>query len=209
MRVRLASVLLLFTACTRVHTPALPERKPPLFTDSFDRVELGSDWRPTAAAYRLENGELVVKGAYNHPVWLLRELPRDAVIEFDAWSMSPAGDIKAEAFGDGKSFATAASYTSTGYVFIQGGWHNRLTALCRMDEHGKDRRTRADIKVEPGRRYHWLIARHSDRVEWFIDGRPVLDLVDPAPLEGPQHRFFAFNDWEAELHFDNLVIRPY
>ena len=36
----------------------------------------------------------------------------------------------------------------------------------------------------------------------------ALQLEDPAPLEGPGHAYFGFDDWETELHFDNLVIRP-
>lgn len=191
-----------------------PPLKPPLFTDSFDRPDgndLGPDWRVTAppGVYRIVNGELVVRGAHNHPAWLARPLPRDAVIEVDASSSSPDGDIKVEAWGDGKSFATDVEYTSTGYVFIFGGWQNRVTALCRMEEHGHDRKARNDLPVEPGRRYHLRIARHDGRVEWSIDGRQVLALDDPAPLEGPAHAFFAFDNWETELHFDNLVVRPY
>jgi hypothetical protein len=46
-------------------------------------------------------------------------------------------------------------------------------------------------------------------VSFYIDDRLALAMEDPAPLTGPGHRFFAFNDWEAELHFDNLVIRPH
>ena len=203
-RAALASLCL--AACTRVGTP--PERRPPLFTDSFDRAELGPDWLATAPVYRIEKGELVVKGARNHPLWLKRELPDDAVIELDAWSADPAGDLKVEAWGDGKSHAQSLEYTSTGYVLIHGGWHNRVTALCRMEEHGHDRRTRTDMPVERGRRYHWLIARRGGRLEWFIDGKLALDLNDPQPLTGPGHRHFAFDDCEAELHFDNLVIRP-
>jgi hypothetical protein len=31
---------------------------------------------------------------------------------------------------------------------------------------------------------------------------------DPNPLEGRGHDHFAFNDWEANLSFDNLRITP-
>src|SRR5438552_2998204 len=103
---RLVPCLVVLGACTRASSPAPPERKPPLFTDSFDRAELGSDWLATAPVYRLAGGELVVKGAHNHPLWLQRPLPADAVIEIDAWSSDPAGDIKVEAWGDGRSYAT-------------------------------------------------------------------------------------------------------
>lgn len=204
---------LLLAGCKRVDPvdAKLPALKPAVFSDSFDRAELGPEWRDTASpgVYRIVGGELVARGAYNHPLWLTRALPRDAVIEIDAWSNSPAGDIKVEAFGDGKSFAQQASYTSSGYVFIQGGWSNRFTVLVRQDEHANDRRQRQDLPVEQRRRYHWVIARHGEQVDWFIDGKLAHSLVDAEPLAGPEHSFFALNDWEAELHFDNLVIRPY
>jgi hypothetical protein len=206
----LSSMMVLTSSCT----PKLPSQKPPIFSDSFDRpdgTELGPNFRNTAApgVYRLTGGALAVRGARNHPLWLSRELPRDAVIEFDAWSDSPEGDIKIEAFGDGQSFATSVEYTSTGYVFIHGGWRNHLTALCRMDEHGSDRKTRPDLKVVPGRRYHYALARHGARVEFFIDGALALDLDDPAPLAGPQHQYLGFDNWETSVHFDNLTVRPY
>ena len=199
-------------------TPKLPAAKPPLFSDNFDRpdgLELGAAWQNTAppGVYRIEGGALAVRGAHNHPLWLKRELPTDAVIELDAWSDSPDGDLKVEAFGDGKSYALTLEYTSTGYVFIHGGWHNRLAALCRMEEHGEDRKTRGDLKVIPGRRYHYAIARHTtaqgSRVEWFIDGQLALEMDDAAPLSGPGHQYFGFDNWETAVHFDNLVIRPY
>lgn len=188
-----------------------PALKPPLFTDSFDRAELGPDWRITAppGTYTIQNGELVVRGAHNHPAWLVRELPRDAVIELDAWSNSPQGDIKVEVWGDGKSFATSVEYTSTGYVFIHGGWQNRITALCRMEEHGHDRQARGDMPVVPGKKYHYLIARKGNTVRWYIDGQLAHTLDDYGPLDGPGHSYFGFDNWESELHFDNLVVRPY
>lgn len=211
IQAQVGALLLLSLGCQRIKEEAPPALKAPIFTDKFDRAELGPDWRNTASpgVYRLDQGELVVKGARNHPLWLKKELPRDAVIEVDAWSRDVAGDIKVEAFGDGQSFATTLSYTSSGYVFIQGGWQNRVTALCLMDEHAPDRKAREDIKVEPGRRYHWLIARHGGVVEWFIDGKLAHRMDDGSPLEGASHQYFGFDNWETELHFDNLVVRPY
>lgn len=191
--------------------------KPPsggavLFSDAFDRAgtaEPGGDYRNTAppGVYRIDGGALSAQGALNHPLWLSRELPSDVVVEVDAWSQSPDGDIKVELFGDGQSFAQTVSYTSTGYVFIHGGWKNSLTALCRQDEHADDRRVRKDLRVVPDKRYHYLISRRGGRIEWFIDGELALELDDPAPLQGPGHRFFGFNNWQASVHFDNLRIR--
>jgi len=181
------------------------------FADDFDRPTLGPDWRATdAATTRIENGELVISMGHNHPVWLARALPRSARIEFDGWSNDDAGDIKVEAWGDGRSFATdlVGQYTSTAYNFIFGGWHNQLSTLARMHEHGNDRQSRADVRVVKGQRYHFTIERRGAALSFLIDGKPFLAFDDPAPLEGEGHAYFAFTDWEAELHFDHLRITP-
>jgi hypothetical protein len=186
------------------------ERRPEgaAYADDFERAALGDAWHNTGAEYRLAGGELVVANAHNHPLWLTRPIPRDAVIELDAWSNDDAGDIKLEAWGDGKSFAHEASYTATSYVFIFGGWHNQVSALARMNEHGDDRRVRSDVHVEKGRKYHFKITRKGGHIDWQIDGKPFLATDDAQPLDGPDHAYLGFNDWEAELHFDNLKILP-
>ncbi len=190
--------------CDPPRRPAAGQR----FEDRFERGELGPDWRDTGGNWRIENGALRGEGARNHPLWLRRKLPRDARIEFDAWSDSPAGDLKCEAWGDGESHATQASYTATSYVVIFGGWHNRLNVIARMNEHGADRQVREDPHVEMGKRYHFAIERRGRDLRWALDGNPLMEFHDPDPLAGPGHEHFAFNDWEALVHFDNLVITP-
>ena len=184
-----------------------PESRP--FADDFSSSSMGEAWSETMSGlYRLSGGELVVKNGYNHPLWLRSALPRDAVIELDAWSNDEAGDIKIEAWGDGKSFAQTTSYTATSYVFILGGWHNQISAIARMNEHGADRRARSDVRVVKGQHYHFRITRKGGHIDWQVDGRPFLTFDDPDPLDGADHSYFGFNDWEAELHFDNLKITP-
>jgi hypothetical protein len=188
--------------------------RPPLidapFTDDFERAELGASWNATSPTYKIEAGQLEVSNAYNHPAWLRRRLPPSAIIELDVTSKSPAGDIKVELYGDGESFdPDKGSYTSTGYVLIFGGWHNSLSVICRQEEHGEGRKAeRSDVRVEPFRRYHFTIARKAGAIDWAIDGRPFLAWSDPAPLGGSGHEYFALNDWEADVAFDNLSIRP-
>jgi len=181
------------------------------FTEGFDRDELGADWLATSHdAYQLSNGSLQAKGGYNHPLWLRRQLPAAAEIELDAWSQSPSGDIKVEIYGDGKSFdPDKGAYLSTGYVLVMGGWNNSKSIIARLDEHGKDVVERTTPRVEMGRRYHWKIVRDGGLVQWYVDdmATPFLELKDPAPLSGNDHAFFAFNDWESDVGFDNLVIR--
>ena len=206
---RLASFVglaLALPAC-RAKVPAIDAP----FTDDFERAELGATWNATATdAYRVTGGQLTVSNAHNHPAWLRRRLPHDVVVEVDAVSKSPAGDIKIELFGDGESFdPDKGAYTSSGYVLIFGGWNNSLSVICRQDEHGAGRKAgRSDVHVEPNRSYHFTITRKGGALDWAIDGRPFLAWTDPEPLAGAGHEYLAVDDWEAELHFDNLHIRP-
>ncbi len=94
------------------------------FSDDFERAQLGNAYNVTGGNWRIESGELHVQGAKNHPLWLLKTLPRDVWVELDVRSESPEGDIKVEIFGDGASFAKRDSYTATSYVIILGGWNN-------------------------------------------------------------------------------------
>lgn len=181
------------------------------FSDSFDRQDLGSDWlatNPTGTS--LSGGSLQVEFLHNRPVWLQRALPLNAVVEFDAWSDSSAGDIKIELWGDGRSFYSGdltRQYTASGYVFILGGWNNTVSAIARMNEHLPNQPTRRDFRVEPGRRYHWRIERKGGQFDWHVDGQPFLSFADTQPLAGDRNSFLGFSGWESRVHFDNLMVR--
>ena len=180
------------------------------FSETFERAELGPSWNNTGAEYRIAGGQMVISNAFNHPAWLRKKLPRDATIDLDVMSKSPAGDIKIELYGDGESFdPDKGSYTSTGYVMIFGGWNNLLSVICRNNEHDDGRKAeRRDPRVVPGRSYHWTITRRGGAIDWKIDGQPFLSWADPAPLAGTGHEYLAFNDWESDVSFDNLEVRP-
>lgn len=187
-------------------------------TDDFERATLGANWRITSGRWRIEEGKVCASGARNHPIWLKRRIPANAVIEFDASSGSPDGDIKAELWGDGRSGATSVSYNNaTSYLTIWGGWKNHYHVLARIDEHAKDRKelvldansAQAKLKpVEANRSYHFRIERSDGRtVQWFVDGEPILAYPDAEPLAGPGHEHFGFNNWEVPVCFDNLTIK--
>jgi hypothetical protein len=204
-----ASVLLASSACR----PRLPVIDAP-FTDNFDRTELGADWLDTSHVAKIKDGKLNLVKAYNHPVWLRRKLPRNVQIDFDAVSRSPAGDLKVELFGDGESFdPDKGRYDPTSYMIVFGGWTNSRSIISRLGEHDEAVKTAydrvgAEPLVLPGQTYHFTITRRGGTIDWKLNGAPYLSWTDPQPLYGAGHEFFAINDWEADVSFDNLTIRP-
>ena len=199
--------LLILIAITIGCTKSEPIKSP--FADNFDRPQVGDQYLNTGGPYQIVSGALQIKGAFNHPLWLKKKLPANATIEFDVTSRTTDGDIKVEAWGDGRSHATTkGAYLATSYVFIFGGWGNRLSALCRMDEHAPDRKTRNDMKVEINRAYHWKIQKKGAKVKWYIDGKLFLEREDKEPLSGDNHSYLGFNNWQSDIIFDNLKISP-
>jgi hypothetical protein len=170
------------------------------FADSFDRPTLGPDWQFHGGTWLIQGGAVHSPRALNKCLWLTRPIPADVIIEMEAWSMSPRGDIKFVVFGDGVEH-------ETGYTMVLGGWFNSISIIARMDEHGADRKERHDKNVVvPGKHYQFEFRRLAGRIDWLVDGQLYLSFDDPAPLRGPGHDRFAFCNWECPLYFDNLKI---
>ena len=189
------------------------------YVEHFDTPKLSGDWNATSTAWQIEDGRLCGRLVRNHPVWLMRRLPKNARITFTAESDSQSGDLKVEAWGDGRSGATGISYTNaTSYLFILGGWKNQLHVLARLDEHGHDRLERRvkdnstdprEQRVIPGSKYQFQIERNDGKtVNWSVNGVPMHRFVDTEPLLGPGHEHLGFNDWEVHACFDDLSIIP-
>jgi hypothetical protein len=190
-----------------------------VYKDDFNREQLGLDWTKTSERWVLNDGRLCGQSQRNHPIWLSRRLPTNARIEFTAESFNPDGDIKVEAWGNGKSFAHGTTYDdATSYLFVFGGWKNTLHVLARLNEHGDDRLElrldkspgdRKQAPVEPGKRYRFMIERNDGQsVAWYVDGEQLFSFEDPEPLTGGSHEYFAFNGWETKVCFDDLVVTP-
>jgi hypothetical protein len=202
--------------------PTKPEDDPFLeapFADDFEREKLGDAWFATSKAWTIDEGRLCAKRARNHPVWLRRRLPTNARIEFDAESASADGDLKAEFWGSGETFAKGVSYDhATSYLTIFGGWKNQFHVLARLDEHAETRKEirlnpsstdPREQKVEPNRPYRFVVERSDGKtVRWSVDGVELLSYPDEQPLAGKGHEHFGFNDWDVPVCFDNLEVTP-
>jgi hypothetical protein len=211
-----AVVALLFTigACKQssgaassargVDEPTMTEGGELVFEETFDDQEPGTHWvrgqgEGGRGKWRVEDGWMVGNDIKNDALWLEKELPDEVRIEWDVEAMSPVGDIKVEAFGDGRTH-------ESGYVFIFGGWKNTLDVIARLDEHGNDRKERQTHGVVPDTTYHMAIERTGDTLHWFVNDEHFMSYKDANMLRGEGHEYFAFNIWSAPVRFDNVKV---
>lgn len=207
-----AYAVVLLAAITVTGRPVSPTAGGTLvFEDDFERTAVGDKYRQgepdlgwKAGTWRIEAGHLRAEKIHNAALWLKTPLPERVRIEFTTRALAPDGDVKAEVFGDGRNH-------QSGYVLINGGWKNSVNAIARQDEHGEERKEDRRCPAGAGRRmcvepdvdYQWAIERHDGEVRWFLDGALFLTFPDAHPIDG---RFFAFNNWEAPVLFDDLRI---
>lgn len=166
-----------------------------VFEDDFERDTLGERWRNRSGRWRIREGRLTVQGDRNEGLWLDFALPERVRIEFDARALSDEGDLKCEVFA-------SEPRHQAGYVVILGGWHNTVSIIARLDEHGEDR-LESPARAEKGRWHRFVLVRISDTLRWYLDGNLLLEYHDEDPLRGT---YFGFNDWNAPVEFDNLKI---
>lgn len=166
-----------------------------VFEDDFERESLGERWINRTGRWRIEEGKLRIQKDRNQGLWLDFPLPSRVRVEFDAQALEEEGDIKCEIFA-------SQPQHQAGYIVILGGWHNTVSVIARLDEHGQDR-MESGVRAEKGKWHHFVLVRTSGSLRWYLDGNLVLEFRDEEPLQG---RYFGFNNWNSLVLFDNLKI---
>jgi hypothetical protein len=173
-----------------------------VFSDDFERAELGHAWKADGPTWSIISGRLADAGAKNDGLWLNQDLPADVRVEFDAWSLTPRdgskfrGDVKCEAFG-----ATRAH--ESGYSFIMGGWENRLSVIAKQGEHAKDRLEKPGRPVPADQVVRWALVRRGHALRWYLDGELYFTFDDPDVLTGGA---FGFNNWLSQVRYDDVKV---
>lgn len=172
------------------------------FSDDFERAELGPNWYPSGGHWIIDKGAAFSHGANNAPCFLKVSLPADVVVEVDIKSETKAVDSKIELMTDGRTH-------QSGYIFILGGWDNKLSVIARLDEHGTDRKVKRPTGVKGGEMHRWRIEKKGGAIKWFMDGQLYMTYDDPNPVDGPGHDRLALSNWQNEIRWDNLKIWAY
>ena len=172
------------------------------FSDNFNRNELGPNWFPSGGDWKIRDGYVYTTFSNNMPLFLNVDLPSDVVMEVDIKSELPIVDAKIELMTDGRTH-------QSGYVFILGGWSNKLSVIARLDEHGKDRKAKSPTGVKGNETYRWRIEKKGGNLKWYLDGQLYMNYNDPKPLDGPGHNRLGFGNWQNQIRFDNLKIWAY
>lgn len=174
-----------------------------VFSDDFNRDELGRSYTVQGGDWKIEDGEVVSVTAKNRNLVLSGiELPQNGIVELTMWSESEGVDVKFNLWGDGKIHDHG-----DGYSFILGGWSNRVSVISKLHEHEKKRSEEKKTRLQKGERYKVKVVRNGSKIKWFVNDKLFLDYSDEDPLKVEKgFKRLSFGNWKSEVHFDDLRI---
>ena len=166
--------------------------------------KLPGEWEATSnpSPWAVEGGKLVGTQVRHRVLWLREPLPEYARIEFEAVATEGSA-IRVEVFGDG-------AHRESGYVLAFGAYGDPdLHFIARLDEHGPDRViATGGPTLEPGTIYSMVVVRTDGALRWFVNNKLLAQYIDPDPLMGDSHAYFAADGWESSVTFDNITVYP-
>jgi hypothetical protein len=151
-------------ALTKPEGGAAGDRWTLQFEDTFNRAELGPDWKVLEGDWRIEAGRLVGSGV----LLCTRRFPGSQRLEFEATAL-------ADTPRDLSAFLAAGERGwPTGVFFGFGSNDNQRSKLSLLGNEA----TSANVTVTPGRRYSIICERDGDHIRHFVDGQALQSFIN-------------------------------
>ena len=149
-----------------------------VFSDDFERAELGENWRALNGDWHIEAGKLVASGGYGEIV-INKSFPGYQRIEFEAMTRAERPcDLSPIIQSGGRGY-------SGGYLLQFGGCGNVVNRILRGAEVLED--SSADRFIQAGKVHKIAAELDGDTVRLTVDGSTIVEGREAAPLLGERH----------------------
>ncbi|MEE9376879.1 MAG: DUF1961 family protein [Candidatus Lokiarchaeia archaeon] len=230
MKYLIIGILLLISANVYADTLLYSEN-----FNSYTRKSLPKNWwYEGSKAISIENGYLRMDANpdnsgenYNvSTVWLNKEFSGDLKIEVDAHILKSNGNqnninlffnfsdssgeplIKTKMSRVDGLYSKYHSSTLKGYIFTYLANGNPDIARFRFRDCPGFNLIKENNGYENriGRTYHLKIIKRGNSIQFFVDGKNYLNVIDNVFNPENKKGFFGFRTWKTELWWDNLKI---
>jgi hypothetical protein len=202
-----------------------------LWSDNFDYPdgELPAVYWSEGCKGEIKYGKLYVDADTVEPkastIWLDKEFSGDICAEFDvriSSSKDTANNINfffMYSDPSGKPLRQSASERQSGTYSL---YHQLNGYIFTNVTNGNERRVRYRLRDNPGFKLldetfegenrvgetrHITILKKANRLQYWVDGKKILDTVDDKFNPSYHNGYLGLRTWHTSLSFDNLIIK--
>ncbi len=177
-----------------------------LYDAPFTPERLGADWTIHHAEWRLEDGWLTGRNPGNHPGMIVSraDYPGNVLMDFEARTIPPCThDID---FMWNGSWDKALDRRGPAYVAGLEGWWEGKVGIEKSPEYKLNVATPL-FDFSPGRTYRVQGGSIDGHCFVFVDGKLVLELTDPDPIDSSRYARIGFEAYCSHIGVRNLTVR--
>ncbi|NLY43756.1 MAG: hypothetical protein GX066_07280 [Clostridiaceae bacterium] len=182
------------------------DNSPILFDQPVTAESLKKDWDIHHSEWWVEDGWLTGKNPGNHPgmVILKQDFPGNVLVEFEARTVLPSTrDIN---FMWNGSWDDVKDQRGMAYVAGLQGWWGGKVGIEKSPEY-KLNATTPLFDFQPGKIYHIQGGSVEGHCFVFVDGKLLLEVTDPDPIDSQKHTKVGFEAYCSFIQVRNIRIR--
>ena len=183
----------------------LVDRSPIVYSRPFDAECLAQDWQVRGGEWTVIDGWLTGRNPLNAPgmVTSRRGHYTDVMLDFTARTVPPSThDIDWMWNG---SWDEAANERSVAYVAGLQGWWEGKVGIEKSPDY-KLNVAAPLLGFEPGRAYHIQSGSVAGHVFVFVDGKLLLEVTDPEPIDSSRYGLIGFEAYASHIQVRDLAV---
>lgn len=189
-----------------IHKRIDPEKMEILYAEPFTPESFARDFQVRAGEWRVEDGWLTGRNRENFAAMAIsrRDFFGDVMLDFEARTLPPCThDINVMWNG---SWNEATNTRDVAYVMGLQGWWNGKVGFERSPEYTLNAGTPL-FDFHPGQTYHMQCGSIGGHVFCIVDGRLLLEVTDPNPIDSAKYGRVGFEAYCSQLQFRNFKVR--
>ncbi len=177
-----------------------------LYNVPFSDESLARDFEIKSGKWHVEDGWLVGENRENFAAMVISKADwfGPIMMEFDAQTILPCThDINVMWHG---SWNNSNNTRDVAYVAGLQGWWDGKVGFEKSPEYKLNVGTQL-FEFEPGRVYHVAVGDIEGHIFVVVDGKLVLEITDPNPIDSQKYGKIGFEAYCSKLKFKNLSIK--
>ncbi len=183
-----------------------PDHCPILYDKPFTENSFKDDFTVCGGKWRVEEGWLIGENRGNFPGMAISKnsYNENVILDFEAATVLPCSHDINVMWNGSWNFET--NTRDIAYVVgLEGWWHGKV-GFEKSPEYVLNAATPL-FKFEAGRIYRIQCGSIDGHIFVAVDGKLVLEVTDPEPIDFKKHGLVGFEAYCAKLKFRNFKIR--